>query len=93
MMSFTSVSNTLEDMNILGFGDKFAGLGDTCSCLQFVSSQHPNLDPSIPQGLQRLSDVVLQLVLHPSHAEQLHVALQTLHHCSNLNTIRKYLEG
>lgn len=42
----------------------------------------PYLDAGIPQHLQRGPHVGLQLVLHPSEAQQLQLSLQALYHGS-----------
>lgn len=43
-----------------------------------------DLDASVPEQLQRGSDVCLQLVFHTSQTQKLHLPLKTLHDCCNL---------
>lgn len=45
---------------------------------------HANLDASVPEQLQRGPDVCLKLVFHPGQTQKLHLPLQALHHCCNL---------
>lgn len=40
------------------------------------------LDPCIPEHLERGPHISLELVLHPSEAQQLHLPLQAFHNCS-----------
>lgn len=44
----------------------------------------PDLDACIAQDLQGGPDVSLELVLHPSQTQKLHLHLQTLYHCGHL---------
>lgn len=41
------------------------------------------LDSRIPQHLKSGPHISLQLVLHPSEAQELHLPLQAFHHCSD----------
>lgn len=45
-----------------------------------------DLDAGIAKELQCRSDVGLQLILHSSHTQQLHLPLQTFNHRSNLQS-------
>lgn len=40
-----------------------AGIADVDSCLRLVTSQHPHLDPRLPQSYDCVWDVFLQTVL------------------------------
>lgn len=42
-----------------------------------------NLNSSIPELLQCWSDICLELVLHTSQTQKLHLPLQALYHCGN----------
>lgn len=44
----------------------------------------PNLDACIAEDLQGGPDISLELVLNASQTQQLHLHLQTLNHCGNL---------
>lgn len=43
----------------------------------------PDLDACIAEDLQGGPDISLELVLHPSQTQKLHLHLQTLNHCGH----------
>jgi hypothetical protein len=63
-------------MDILTSSNQFRADGHAPSGLDFVASQHPDLDTSIAKKLERGLDVLLQLVLDTSDAEEFKVALE-----------------
>ena len=56
--------------------------GDAASSLDLVSSEHPELDACVSDGLDGYADVFLQLVFDAGDAQQLHVLLEALDHCA-----------
>lgn len=60
------------------------GYGNAFGSLHLIASQHPDLDAAHPERLDRGSHFVLQLVLYPGDAYQVHLLLQGLHHFFHL---------
>ena len=58
--------------------NEFRRDGDTSRRLDLVARQHPNLDPRVPQQLQRRLDLILELILDARQTEQLQIPLQII---------------
>ena len=57
-----------------------AGDRDADSGLNFVPREHPDLDPGVPNSLQRLLDVLLEQVLDAREADEIQARLEALDH-------------
>lgn len=58
-----------------------------CTVRPFTHSTPPHptdLDACIAEDLQSGPDISLELILHPSQTQQLHLHLKTLNHCGHL---------
>jgi len=62
-----------EQLNLLFLALEASTNGNALSCLYFVSCQHPHLNTGVPQGLNSLLNIVLQLVFHTCNPKQFHV--------------------
>lgn len=52
--------------------------------MSYESAWPPDLDACVAEDLQGRPDISLELVLHPSQTQQLHLHLQTLNYCGHL---------
>ena len=74
------VLTLLHLVDVLVPRDQLRGYRDARRGLHLVARQHPDLDPRVPEQLQRRLHVVLQLVLHARQPQELQIVLQILPH-------------
>mmetsp|Transcript_39366 Transcript_39366/g.37833 ORF Transcript_39366/g.37833 Transcript_39366/m.37833 type:complete len:293 (-) Transcript_39366:1905-2783(-) len=77
-LHFMSVPQVPHEEELLGLALEAGAGGDAGGGLDLVPCEHPHLDPCLPERLDGLLHVVLQLVLHPCHSQQLHSLLQVV---------------
>jgi hypothetical protein len=58
-----------------GVVQQVARVPDIDCCLNFITSEHPDLDAGILQRLDCLADIVLELIFNPSSGNQLEPCL------------------
>ena len=66
----------LQDEHVHFSLKKLACVTDIHCCLYFITSKDPNLNASLSNVINRLTDIFLQLVLNCSRANELKALLQ-----------------